>query len=281
MTLAARCAVLGSPVAHSLSPALHEAAYRYLGLSWTFEAIEITSAAGLARLLGGLDPSWRGFAVTMPVKRAALALCDEASGTARDVGAVNTLLRSGGRFIGDNTDVPGLVAALAPHRPAPVRATILGGGATATSAVAALRRLGVTAPDVVVRSPERAAGLLAAADRLGARPVLRPWPELERFLATDLVVVTVPPAALAGVADRVRSGRDPSAPGLLFDLVYDPWPTPLAAAWAAAGGAVLGGLDLLVEQAAGQLRLMTGADVPVPLLRAVGERALAARAGAP
>jgi shikimate dehydrogenase len=272
-----RCAVVGSPVAHSLSPALHRAAYRHLGLGWTFDAVDVAEPA-LAGFLAGLDGTWRGLAVTMPLKRAALARCDTASSTARAVGAANTLLRADdGRLHGDNTDVPGLVAVLAAERLA--TATIVGGGATATSAVAALQRLGVAAPGVVVRSPERAAELVAAAERLGVSPQLRAWDELAPSLAADVVIVTTPAAAVAAEADRVRAGGPP--PGLLLDLIYDPWPTPLAVAWAAAGGRVRGGLDLLVEQAALQVELMTGRTVPVPLLRAAGERVLAERAREP
>jgi shikimate dehydrogenase len=306
MTGRRRAAVLGSPIGHSLSPVLHRAAYATLGLDWSYEAIEVDEA-GLAGFLDGLDESWAGLSLTMPLKRTVIPLLHGLSATAAAVDAVNTvLLRGDGRRIGDNTDVAGMVAALRvlPAGQVPVeRVAILGAGATAAAALAALARLGVRGADVFVRSDHRAAGIRTAADRVGiiARP--RSWAEATSALAADLLISTVPSGAtdvLAGQlrekqpekqAERARSRQGarqterplahakPAMPaGVLFDIVYDPWPTRLAAAWMAAGGTVVGGLDLLVEQAALQVELMTGCrPAPLGAMRVAGEAALSAR----
>lgn len=272
-----RAAVLGSPVAHSLSPVLHRAAYAELGLQdWTYDAYDVDAAA-LPGFLDGLGDEWAGLSLTMPLKTAVLPLLDRLSDLARDVGAVNTVLLGPDGRSGENTDVPGLVAALREHGVGrPHRAWVLGGGATATSALAALRELGVADPVVVVRDAARAQPLLAAAARLGVRPVLRPWSAAALADAGegDLVVATTP----RGGTDALAADLPARVAATLFDVVYDPWPTPLARAWAAAGGAVLGGLDLLVHQAVLQVALMTRRRVDEPALvavmRAAGEAAL-------
>jgi shikimate dehydrogenase len=286
MTGRRRAAVLGSPIGHSLSPVLHRAAYTTLGLDWSYEAIEV-AAAGLAGFLDGLDQSWAGLSLTMPLKRTVIPLLDRLSPTAAAVDAVNTVLLPGeGRRIGDNTDVAGMVAALGAvpvgHIPAG-RVAILGAGATAAAALAALARLGVRQADVFVRSDHRAAETRTAADRIGIVVRPRSWAEATSALATDLLISTVPSGATDVLAGQLRQEQaekvaERQGKGVLFDVVYDPWPTRLAAAWIAAGGTVVGGLDLLVEQAALQVELMTGCrPAPVGVMRAAGEAALSAR----
>ncbi|MFL6100760.1 MAG: shikimate dehydrogenase [Actinomycetales bacterium] len=246
--------VMGSPIAHSLSPALHLAAYRSLGLPWTYVAREVDEAA-LPEALAGLGPDWVGVSLTMPLKQAVLPLLDEVSDLARDVGAVNTVTFGPGAWrSGDNTDVYGITAAL---RAAGVEdgrgAVVLGGGATAASAVAALRELGEQTATLVVRSRERARGVEAAAERLGVRVRLASWDQAGPLAACAPVVVsTVPP----GAADRIR--LNVSTAGVLLDVVYRPWPTALAGAWQRAGGVAVPGLEMLVHQAAAQVRAWTG-----------------------
>jgi shikimate dehydrogenase len=269
-----RAAVLGSPVGHSLSPALHRRAYEVLGLpAWSYGAHEVT-ADGLAGFLAGLDGSWAGLSLTMPLKAAVLPLLDEADDLVHAVGAANTLVLGAGGRRGANTDVPGMVAALAGHG-RPAAAAVLGGGATARSSVAALGRLGARVT-VFSRSPERSADLYATAERLGVELELRPWAQAGQALGWPVVVNTTP----AGAADALAA-TVPGEPGLLFEVLYEPWPTPLAAAWSAAGGAVVGGLELLVQQAVLQVALMTGVPVDVPALaaelRAAGQAALRSR----
>jgi shikimate dehydrogenase len=269
-----RCAVLGSPIAHSLSPALHRAAYAELGLDWTYDAIEV-DAPGLAAFVTGLDATWRGLSLTMPLKRAVMPLLDEADAWAEVSGAANTVVLAEGRRLGHNTDVPGAVAALSERSPGPfTRAVVLGGGATAASALLALSELGCLTADLLVRNPATAVDTLAALDRHGHGPGITVGRLGDPFEVPDVVVSTIP----ADAQDPDLVGRAAVA-GVVFEVLYDPWPTPLAAAATAHGSTLVGGLDLLVHQAALQVCLMTGQDAPVEAMRAAGERALAARSG--
>jgi shikimate dehydrogenase len=264
-----RAAVLGSPIAHSLSPVLHRAAYAELGLPWSYDAVEV-SPAGLAAFLDGLDETWAGLSLTMPLKAAVLPLLTSVSDLARGVGAVNTVLLPQRR--GENTDVPGMVAALTAHGISRLgSAAVLGGGATARSALAALGPLTDTPVRVFARGPEREAELRAAAARLGLDVQVRHWADAARAVEADLVVSTTPASA-----GESRAGEWPRA-CVLFDVVYDPWPTALARAASAAGATVIGGLDLLVGQAALQVELMTGRAAPVEAMRRAGEAALRRR----
>lgn len=267
-------AVLGSPISHSLSPHLHRAAYEGLGLhDWRYEAIECDEA-GLPGLVGGLGPGWAGLSLTMPLKRAVLPLLDEVSDLAVEVGGANTVIFQDGARRGDNTDVHGIVRALAEAGVAPPRAaTVLGGGATAASALAALRELGLTEVTLVVRDPARARETAEAAERLGvALPVLT-FDKLGTALEVDLVVSTLPSGAADGFAGRVAG-----VPALL-EVVYAPWPTRLAAAVSAGGGVVVGGLPMLLHQAVRQVELMTGrTDVPVEAMRAAAKAEIVRRA---
>ena len=269
-----RAAVLGSPIAHSLSPVLHRAAYRELGLTdWHYDRFECDET-GLAAFLEGLDDTWAGLSLTMPLKKAVLPLLDTVSPLAERVGGANTVVLRDGRRHGDNTDVYGIVAALREAGVgAPGSAVILGGGATAASAVAALRELGLDKAVIWVREVARAGGVLAAAKRLGVAIEVR---TLDRFDPdAELVISTLPAGAADPLAPRLAG-----VPAVL-DVVYAPWPTALARAVAARGGTVVGGLAMLLHQAVRQVELMTGrADVPVEAMRAAGEAELARRSAA-
>jgi shikimate dehydrogenase len=276
MTGERRAAVLGSPIAHSLSPVLHRAAYAALGLDeWRYDRFEVDEAA-LPGFMDGLDPAvWAGLSLTMPLKRAVIPLLDEFTDTAASVEAVNTVVfGSDGRRRGDNTDIPGMLAALGEHGVTSVpSAAVLGAGATASSALAALARLCTGEVTVYVRSPARAAEMRQWGERLGVSVRAADWGDAAKALAEPLVVATTPAGAADHLADAV-----PDHPGTLFDVLYDPWPTPLAAAWSARGGRVTSGLDLLVHQAVLQVEQHTGrAPAPLPAMRAAGESALATR----
>ncbi|MEU4213626.1 shikimate dehydrogenase [Streptomyces sp. NPDC026206] len=270
-----RAAVLGSPIAHSLSPVLHRAAYAELGLrEWTYDRFEVDEAA-LPAFLDGLDDTWAGLSLTMPLKRAVIPLLDSVSATAESVGAVNTVVLTGdGRRVGDNTDIPGIAAALRERGVEKVdSAAVLGAGATASSALAALARICTGEVTAYVRSAGRAAEMRQWGERLGVAVRTADWSRAAEALAAPLVVATTPAGATDGLAGAV-----PARPGTLFDVLYEPWPTPLAAAWAERGGTVLGGLDLLVHQAVLQVEQMTGrTPAPLAAMRAAGEAALAAR----
>ncbi|NEA17551.1 shikimate dehydrogenase [Streptomyces halstedii] len=269
-----RAAVLGSPIAHSLSPVLHRAAYAELGLdTWSYDRFEIDEAA-LPGFVEGLDPSWAGLSLTMPLKRAVIPLLDRISETAASVEAVNTVvLTEDGRRTGDNTDIPGMVAALRERGVDKVEsAAILGAGATASSALAALATLCAGPVTAYVRSAARADEMRGWGERLGVDVRTADWADAAQGLRAPLVIATTP----AGTTDALASAV-PGAPGTLFDVLYEPWPTVLASRWAGAGAAVVGGLDLLVHQAVLQVERMTGRDAPLAVMRAAGEAALAAR----
>ncbi len=270
-----RAAVLGSPIAHSLSPALHTAAYAALGLDgWTYDAIECDEAA-LPGVIASCDGSWAGLSLTMPLKRAVLPLLDRTEPLAADVGAVNTVVFAKGRRHGYNTDVPGMVTALAKARvSSPSSATILGGGATACTALAALRAVGLAKAVVQVRDQARVGGLLAAARRLDVTVELCPLGSEVRD--GDLLISTVPAGAADFYAERSWAQR--SRPSVVLDVVYHPWPTPLAQAASQWGVITVSGFDLLLHQAALQVELMTG-FVPAPLapMSVAGQAELARR----
>ncbi len=269
----ARCAVLGSPIAHSLSPVLHRAAYVATGLDWSYDAHEVAED-GLAQFLQGLDSSWRGLSLTMPLKRAVLPLLDELSEQAAAVGAANTVLLGPGRRTGDNTDVPGAAAAIRERFEAPIHsAVVLGAGATAASVLHALADLGCRCLTVVVRDQGRAEQTVAVARRHPAAPEV----DVRHFgspaVEADALVSTIPAAAqtadVVALADPVQ---------VVFDVVYHPWPTPLARFARAQDRVLVSGLDLLVHQAAAQFALMTGSgEAPRQAMRAAGEQALARR----
>jgi shikimate dehydrogenase len=267
---ATRAAVLGSPIAHSLSPALHTAAYRALGLAdWSYEAIECDEAR-LPGLLASLGPDWAGLSLTMPLKQAVLPLLDHTEPLAATVGAANTVIFSSGQRLGFNTDVAGLVAAM---RAAGVTAAgnvaILGAGATACSALAALRETGTSRVTVAVRAIPRAEPLLKVAAQLGVPVSLADLGAGD--LANqrwDVLISTIPGPAGTGVAELLAAGTLTAR--TVVDVGYDPWPTPLAAAAAAAGSAVISGYELLLHQAADQFELMTGQRAPVEVMRAAG-----------
>ncbi|MFG3508590.1 shikimate dehydrogenase [Streptomyces sp. NPDC047821] len=275
MSTVKRAAVLGSPIAHSLSPVLHRAAYAELGLAdWSYDRFEVDEAR-LPAFLDGLDDSWAGLSLTMPLKRAVIPLLDEVTATAASVEAVNTVVfTEDGRRTGDNTDIPGMIAALRERGVEKVEtAAVLGAGATASSALAALSLVCTGPVTAYVRSEARAAEMRGWGERLGVHVRTTDWGRAAEGLRAPLVIATTPAGTTDALAAEVQD-----RPGTLFDVLYEPWPTALAAAWSARGGAVLGGLDLLVHQAVLQVEQMTGrTPAPLAAMRAAGERALAAR----
>ncbi len=264
-----RAAILGYPARHSLSPVIHRRAYELLGLSdWTYEIHEL-QPADLPGFLSGLDDTWRGFSATMPLKQA-VAVLGEPSDLVRLSGVANTLVidhtPAGRRHRVHNTDVGGFRRAVATSAaPSPRTATVIGSGATARSAVVALTALEEVT--ITARDQAKADALAEFADTLGLKSATVPW---GHFPVVDLVVSTVPADALAPLVGELIASR----PRQVFDVIYHPWPTPLAAAALAAGVSVLNGLDLLVHQATEQIEMFTGHRVPVrPLLSAVRKAA--------
>lgn len=271
-----RAAVVGHPVAHSLSPILHNAAYAELGLDgFDYQAIDVPDGE-LPAFAAQLDESWLGLSVTMPHKHAALAVADVVHPLAATIGAANTLIvsPSGAKpvLVAANTDVYGAAEAIREARgagaPQVTSAVVLGAGGTAAAVLAALAELGATHPVVCVRSQARAAGLLQAAHRMGTEVTLRRFDQAQRFVTdADVVVQT----AVAGAADDLAdalAGVTLRADQTLLDAIYDPWPTRLAAAWSAGGGTVVPGWLMLLHQACEQVQLMTGKPAPVEAMRA-------------
>ena len=275
MTEVRRAAVLGSPISHSLSPALHRAAYAALGLDWRYDAHDVTEAH-LAGFLDSCGPDWVGLSLTMPLKAAVLPFLRDASEVVRLAGAANTVLFTADGLIGDNTDVAGMRRALSEASgETDMRissATILGGGATARSALVAVASMGATDVQLGLRSLSRAGELehVAAALHVTLHP--HAWDEAGRHLDADVVISTVPAGASDDIADRV-----PSAPGVLLDVAYGAGPTRLVHAWSASGAPVADGLDLLLWQAVDQVRLMTGQTAPVEAMRTALDAAASSR----
>jgi shikimate dehydrogenase len=267
VTAGARLAVLGSPIAHSKSPALHAAAYRVLGLDWSYTALETTEAS-LAAVLADPVARWHGLSLTMPLKHAVRPLLDEEDRVARATGAVNTVLLERGAGVvrrrGFNTDVAGIVRALGEAGvPASDRVEILGAGATAASAIAAAAERGATRITVTARSPQRAEPLRRVAAALGTELDIRSFDDWESGEPHPLVVSTLPGGASGAltVPDAVV------AASTLFDVAYSPWPSPLAVRWRAGGSPVVSGLGMLLHQALVQVRIFTAGDPAAPLPR--------------
>jgi shikimate dehydrogenase len=284
-----RAAVLGHPISHSLSPVLHRAAYDSLGLTgWEYGLIDVdeTGLSSVMERLGAERSSgrvnWVGLSLTMPLKRAIVPLLGSCSDLASAVGAVNTVIFTADGPVGDNTDVAGMIRALEEAGVDRIRtAAVLGGGATATSAVAAVRRWGCRSVTVHARRFAATAPLREAADRLGMRIQVRGLDreELEASVGAEAVISTLPPVAADGLAATVaevfRAPVGAPSPPPLLDVVYAPWPTVLAGHWSRVGGKTVGGLAMLVHQAAEQVRLMTGRIPPVEVMRRAGQGELA------
>ncbi|MUM18452.1 shikimate dehydrogenase [Mycobacterium sp. CBMA 623] len=256
-----RAAVLGSPIGHSRSPDLHLAAYRALGLTgWTYERIECT-AEQLPGVVGGAGPDWVGFSVTMPGKFAALEVASSATDRARSIGAANTLVRTDDGWRADNTDVDGVSGALgaAGIDPAGQPAVIVGAGGTARPAIVALAAMGVQSLTVIARDAGRARGALELAERAGLPAQVMGFDDAHLAAvceASAVLVSTVPTEAATPFVSALAT-----APAIL-DVIYHPWPTALARAAADRRAIVVGGLEMLLNQAFTQVELFTGQPAP-------------------
>jgi shikimate dehydrogenase len=251
-----RLAVLGSPIHHSKSPAIQRAAYDVLGVDWSYEAIEITGA-DLPAFIETCGPQWRGLSLTMPLKRDILPLLTSRLPLVDTVGGANTVLFTGDGIHGFNTDVMGVVRSFENAGISSLDYVhVLGAGATAASVLAGVAQLGATRVLVSARSPEKATGLVAIGESLGVDVTVRAWGVLDKSLiAPDAIVSTLP----GGQNDLAFAApiRERSA---LFDIAYDPWPSELANAWYEAGGTVISGYELLIQQAVGQVRVFTSGN---------------------
>lgn len=280
-----RAAVLGSPVSHSRSPDLHLAAYAALGLAdWEYLRRECT-AAQLPGLVAAAGPEYVGFSVTMPGKFAALEMADERTDRAVLVGSANTLVRTERGWRADCTDIDGMVGALhalgiGVSPPAadgsmstsndiavPEGALVIGAGGTALPTVAALASVGITDLTVVARDAARARSVVELAEKVGMTASVIAFAESDDLRAhctrADVVVSTVPADAVTPLIPAL------STASRVIDVIYNPWPTPLAAAVEAAGGQVIGGLVMLLNQAFSQVEQFTGQPAPQQAMAAV------------
>ncbi|MGQ0837419.1 shikimate dehydrogenase [Actinokineospora sp.] len=313
MPIERRAAVLGSPVDHSLSPVLHSAAYAALGLAgWTYTRLDCDEPR-LPGLVAELGPEWAGLSVTMPGKRAALAVAVAATERAWAVGAANTLVHQpDGTWHADCTDVAGVIGALRAaglvvpgagvlgsvvgqiHRhqtaarahPSPVvrdavfadggaeavsetpvfggvepasTAVVLGAGGTACAALAAFSAMGIASATVVVRDPARAADAVDCAGRLSLPLRVAPWSTVDFDTLADSAAVLVNTAPAAATEPLAKSL---ARAAFVLDVIYHPWPTPVADAVARAGGRLATGLDMLLHQAFDQVEQFTGHPAP-------------------
>lgn len=262
MTEERRLAVLGSPISHSLSPRLHSAAYKHLGLDWRYDQVEMT-ALGLQEFVEGLGPEWRGLSLTMPVKHDVIPLLQVRHPLVELTGACNTVLLSDGTLTGFNTDVHGIVMAFTQASVQSIdHVHVLGGGATAASAIAAASSLGARRVTVAVRTPSRARNLTELAVPLGMEIDIRQLSDGVTD-SPDAVISTLPNGTIVddsdgGFSDTLKRSA------VLFDVAYDPWPSMLATSWTDAGGRVISGFEMLLHQALMQVRIFAGEGAEVP-----------------
>jgi shikimate dehydrogenase len=258
-----RLAVLGSPIAHSLSPVIHRAAYATLGFDWTYDPIEV-SGESLPSFLASLDSQWRGLSLTMPLKRDVVPLLDWADPLVGLVGGANTVVISDAGVRGFNTDVEGAMRSFLDAGIGQLDSVwIVGAGATAASLMVASARLGATSIEIIARTPAKAAVLEQLAQTLGVSVTVRGWGESPASATPPTAIISTVPG---GTMDLVfeESLRTSTA---LFDVAYDPWPSAIASDWYTAGGTVISGHDLLINQAIAQVRIFSGGSPDQPLLR--------------
>lgn len=241
-----KAAVLGSPISHSLSPAIHQRAYEILGWEWVYERHEVSSGQ-LATFLESNRGNFRGLSLTMPLKEEALALLDTVSDLAKQVNGVNTIVFDEIGSHGHNTDVQGFRDALAFHQiEITEKVSILGGGATARAAIGAVDG-SAKIVNVYSRSAHRTRALVNSATRSIVN--VCSWSAVDYAFEEGLIISTTPKGATDELVPKAIGGA-------FFESLYSPWPTPLLARWRESGGITLDGLDLLVWQALGQLELM-------------------------
>lgn len=259
-------AVLGSPISHSKSPAIHLAAYRVLGNDWEYGRAEVLRG-GLRKFIEELEPGWNGFSVTMPLKEDATRFADELDNSAKVTGATNTLYQNEfGKWIGFNTDVFGIVSALNNAGLAKVEhALILGSGATAVSAAAALALHSPGAKlKIFARNHHTAKKLVSFAKERGLKASITK--NLARASKKAQISISALPAhALDDEAKSLAAARLWKPGGVLLDVAYNPWPSELAKAWSSRDAQVISGIEMLIWQAVAQVRIFRTGDPSLEL----------------
>lgn len=256
-----RAEVWGSPIAHSLSPALHRAAYLQLGLDWSYDSREVTEAT-LGAALDGVSADLAGLSLTMPLKEPVLELVEARSAVVDLLGVANTVARAGDGWMLDNTDPWGVLGALEAFSRPLTTAWIIGAGATARSAGYALHLTGVTKVVLVVRSPERAKETATVLGAIGLEVVVVQPDAIDSLDAPDVVVSTVPGGATFPLVGNISWLTQQAG---LLDVSYSPWPSSGAAAWAGSPQPIISGLTMLIFQALRQVRIFVQGDSEQPL----------------
>ncbi|GAA1218128.1 shikimate dehydrogenase [Rhodoglobus aureus] len=258
-----KLAVLGSPIAHSLSPAIHRAAYATLGFDWQYDAVELSGDA-LPAFLSALDGRWRGLSLTMPLKRDVVPLLDWTDPLVELVGGANTVVMSDDGLRGYNTDVEGAMRSFLDAGLSSLESVwILGAGATASSLLVASIRMGAQNIEIFARTPAKAEPLKELGGSLGASVVVRQWKEAALSVEIPSVIISTVP----GGAMDLHFDESVRTAAALFDVAYDPWPSEVAKSWMAVGGTVISGHDLLINQAIAQVRIFAAGTPDVPLAR--------------
>lgn len=247
-----KCAVLGSPISHSLSPLLHRTAYEELGIEATYDAIEVDEKSFDSFFSKAKKEDWTGFSLTMPLKELAYLKADQSDNLVKRISSANTLLNVDGKWIAISTDLLAFKSLLTVDSKSVVK--IIGGGGTARAAVGALNG-SVEKIEIYLRSALRKDALILAGDK--SELIFKSMDEIDNN--GDLIISTLPKSALDSYVDKLEGGT-----GTFLDVIYNPWPTKVASAWA---GRVISGLELLVEQAMYQITFMTGQDFNYHLMR--------------
>ncbi|MEN9737794.1 MAG: hypothetical protein RJA26_1027 [Actinomycetota bacterium] len=264
-----KLAVLGSPINHSKSPIIHNAAYRVLGLNWNYEKVEVRKG-GLRPFVEALEPEWLGLSVTMPLKEEAAKFAESLDKSAEATRAVNTLVRTETGWAGYNTDVFGIIQAISQANLGTINSVlVIGSGSTATSAVAALSQLAPNASvRVFARNARTQKQLVEFAKALGLS-AKRVGNLARNARNVDLTIATLPGGALDEVAARLAKKRSFSPTGALLDVAYQPWPSQFASIWATKGQTIISGLEMLLWQAVAQIRVFQNGDTNEPLANEV------------
>ena len=254
-----RLAVVGSPITHSKSPAIHNAAYRVLKLDWNYDSHQVERGQ-LQSWLDALDDSWVGVSVTAPLKEEASHFAATALETA--LGSANTLIRTASGWIAYNTDVFGMTQALQAVPAEDIRrVTVVGAGATAKSALVAISRLYPKAKVTLAARRREPASKLKNFALHALKIEAKTTQDVSKAIGkADLVVSTLPAGALDEYVAKLQKSWFGKPKGALFDVAYEPWPSKAAEAWSAAKLPVISGIDMLIWQAVAQIRLFTGAS---------------------
>lgn len=262
--------VLGSPISHSLSPLLHNTVYEFLGIDARYEAYEVSSGQ-LRNFLSGDGATLNCLSLTMPLKEEALSIASSVSDLSRQIQSGNTLHKVDGQWSLTSTDVDGFTHALRFNdRDAKGNVLVIGAGATARAVVAACNGVSGTVT-VINRNPDREEAMRLAAPISAIEFI--PWNSVIDFAGFDLVVNTTPGETASQFVDAFGS-----VSATYFEVLYNPWPTPLLSKWRSSGGFGIDGLDLLIHQAISQMEIFAARPIDrsavAKMLRGVGEKAL-------